>query len=68
MHDRHRLFPGLKERYVRTYGDRYYLGSPREATLMRLFHETCEAYGLVHDNDRIFAYLSTLDEPQMSLW
>lgn len=63
-----RLFPGLKERYVRTYGDRYYLGSPREAALMRLFHETCERYGLVHDNDRIFAYLSTLDEPQMSLW
>ena len=63
-----RLFPGLKERYVRTYGDRYYLGSPREAELMRLFHETCERYGLVHDNDRIFAYLSTLDEPQMSLW
>ena len=47
---------------------RYYLGSPHEAVLMRLFHETCERYGLVHDNDRIFAYLSTLDEPQMSLW
>ena len=57
-----RSFPGLKERYIRTYGNSYVLPSPREAQLLRLFHETCEAYGIWHDNDRIFRYLRQYEE------
>lgn len=67
-----RLFPGMKERYVRTYGNRYELASPDNAALMRLFHDKCARGGMLHDNARIFAYLSTLEEKktysQMSLW
>ena len=55
-------FPGLRERYIRTYGNAYELPSPREAQLMQLFSELCERYGIWHDNDRIFHYLSTLEE------
>ncbi len=57
-----RHFPGLKERYIRTYGNAYELPSPRAGELDRIFHETCGAYGLWHDNDRIFRYLGTLEE------
>ena len=56
-----RLFPGLKERYIRTYGARYELLSPDNDRLMKRFHATCEAYSIVHDNDRIFAYLSAFE-------
>lgn len=67
-----RLFPGMKERYVRTYGNRYELASPDNAALMQLFHDKCARSGMMHDNARIFAYLSTLEEKkaysQMSLW
>lgn len=59
-----RLFPGLKEEYIRTYGNRYVLSSPRQSELMKLFHQTCEANGIVHDNGRIFEYLNTLEEKQ----
>lgn len=57
--DRH--FPGLKERYIRTYGNAYDIPSPREAELRKLFHDACEARGIWHDNDRIFRYMGQLD-------
>ena len=62
--DRH--FPGLKERYIRTYGNAYELPSPRERELLPLFHDLCEHYGIWHDNDRVFHYLSTLEEAEAS--
>ena len=67
-----RLFPGLKERYVRRYRNQYIIDSPNSGCLMRLFHQTCGEYGIVHNKEQIFAYLQTLDESpeaeQISLW
>ena len=54
-----RLFPGLKEEYIRSYGNSYVLNSPNNAQLMQLFHETCEKAGIAHNNDEIFRYLNT---------
>lgn len=68
--DRH--FPGLKERYLHEFGLSYECASPKHHALMRLFHETCERYGMMHDNDEIFTYLRTFEEKdtaeQMSLF
>ena len=57
-----RLFPGLKERYIRTYGTQYVVSSPRNGELMRLFHTLCEKKGMMHDNEQIFRYLSAFEE------
>ena len=57
-----RYFPGLKARYVRAYGNAYELPSPRHRELERLFHSTCEARGLWHDNGQIFRYLREFEE------
>ena len=57
-----RHFPGMKERYADKYGDRYVVTSPNNSRLMRLFHERCAAQGIMHDNSRIFEYLSTFEE------
>ncbi len=59
-----RLFPGMKEKYTETYGLRYQLDSPRNGELSELFHSFCEGHGIVHDNDRIFAYLSAFEDKQ----
>lgn len=68
--DRH--FPGLKEKYIRTYGNQYMVDSPQNEILMQLFHKTCEEHGILHDNNHIFAYLNTFEEKnvakQLSLW
>ncbi len=67
-----RLFPHLKEKYIRIYGNQYILGSPDNNGLMRLFHQKCAEHGILHDNDRIFEYLHTFEQKQtdrqLSLW
>ena len=66
--DRH--FPGLKEEYIRTYGNRYEVNSPRNRELMALFHASCEKAGILHDVNGIFTYLHTFEQedPQLSLF
>lgn len=60
--DRH--FPGMKERYIRAYGNAYELNSPRNAELLRLYHKTCGKAGILHDNREIFAYLHGFEEKE----
>ncbi len=57
-----RLFPHLKEKYIRTYGMQYQISSPRNDMLMKIFHQLCEDNGILHDNDRIFEYLYSFEE------
>lgn len=56
------LFPGMKEKYVKTYGVKYQLNSPNNNELMQLFHQTCQANGIVHDNNQIFDYLKKYEK------
>ena len=53
--DRH--FPGLKARYQQTYGYAYMLPSPNAPALLEQFVSTCDRYGIVHGNERVFAFL-----------
>ena len=62
--DRH--FPGLKERYIRTYGNQYEINSPRNAELMALFHRQCEQNGMLHDVGAVFQYLHEFPEEEQS--
>ena len=59
-----RLFPGMKEKYQRTYGDQYILNSPHHPRLMRLFHDTCQRHGILHDNAQIFQNLRAWEDKQ----
>lgn len=63
--DRH--FPGLKERYIRAYGNAYECTSPNHTQLMQIFREACRRQGVLSDPDAIFAYLREfpqLQEPE----
>lgn len=66
--DRH--FPGLKERYIQTYGNAYELASPDWKPLMEIFRETCAQYGIMSTPDECFAYLHAFPEKciQLSLF
>lgn len=57
-----RLFPGLKEEYIRRYGNAYILNSPKNLELMQQFHRRCEKAGILHDNQQIFRYLAEFEE------
>ena len=58
--DRH--FPGLKERYIRTYGGAYELPSPNAGQLMELFRAYCREHGIMDREEDCFAYMSRLPD------
>lgn len=60
-------FPGLKEKYIGYYGNTYGIQSPNNKELMRLFHETCEKMGIIHNNREVFQYLNTFEEKNKSI-
>lgn len=55
-------FPGMKERYIKTFGDAYEVPSPKNRELTKLLHETCADYGIVSDTDKLFTYMRTFEE------
>ena len=52
-----RRFPGLRERYVSTYGSAYEIPSPNAAALWRVFDEECARYSIECIPERVFAFL-----------
>lgn len=55
-------FPGMKERYQRSFGLDYSIPSPRQKELMKIFRETCKAHGIMCNNNEIFEYLNSFEE------
>ncbi|MBQ4321426.1 MAG: radical SAM protein [Oscillospiraceae bacterium] len=66
--DRH--FPGMKERYIRTFGNAYECDSPENPRLMEIFRTECEKHGVLHRLEDVFAYLREIPEEsgQLSLF
>ena len=60
--DRH--FPGLKERYIRQFGDRYECRSPHALRLTRIFQEECQARGVICEPEQALAWLAEFQDPQ----
>ena len=66
--DRH--FAGLKELYIRRYGNAYELPSPNAGELTKIFRRICEENCMLSTPDECFAYLAELPEKytQMSIF
>ena len=58
--DRH--FPGLKQRYISTYGNAYELPSPNAGELMKLFVKTCQEHGILCRWEDCFQFLQEFPE------
>ena len=52
-----RFFPGMKERYMRTYGNSYEVLSPNSDYLMKRIENVCQNEGIMFGIDRVFSYL-----------
>ncbi len=66
--DRH--FPGMKERYIKRYGNAYELPSPNAKELMGLVRRICKDNGILSTPDACFRFMQELPEkyPQMSIF
>lgn len=51
-------FPGLKDEYIKEYGDSYAIPSPNEKRLMQIFKRKTEDNGILNNADEIFEYLA----------
>ncbi len=65
-----KYFPGLKQRYIQTYGNAYQLQSPRNKELSALVINECKKHGIMYTPEECFAYLNELPEKytQLSLF
>ena len=60
-------FPGMKQRYIRAYGNAYECLSPNHAKLYEIFSITCREHGILHNPDDLFAYLHAFERKQKQL-
>ena len=58
--DRH--FPGLKEKYIRTYGNAYEVPSPDSDRLTELFRSFCREHRMMYRPEDCFEYMNSLPE------
>lgn len=64
-----KLYPGLKEQYIRTYGTRYGCMSTRRRQLERAFQEECEKRGILYRMpDIIASYKKDMEPEQLKLF
>ena len=63
------LFPGMRERYIRRYGDRYFCTVPPVKELAQTFETLCERYGLLYKMPDIIAAARKKDsQEQLTLF
>lgn len=60
--DKH--FPKLKEKYIKTYGNRYVLNSLKNDELMKIFKTKCDENKIMSDPQAIFKYLKEFDKKE----
>ncbi len=65
-----KYFPGMKARYIRSYGNAYELPSPNAKELTRIFKEICRANNIMSNPKDCFQYMNELPDryEQMSLF
>ena len=63
-------FPGMKERYIKRFGDAYECPSDNSARLWSIFRQECRAHGVMQNPVEIFAYMNEYPtvNKQMSLF
>lgn len=61
--DKH--FPGLKERYIRMYGNAYEISSPNEKKLMPIVWQECKNAQIECRTNKVFEYLHQFPEEKL---
>lgn len=58
--DKH--FKGLKEKYIRQYGNNYEVVSENHKRLMKIIKETCKKNNIICGVEEVFRYMKTFEE------
>jgi DNA repair photolyase len=55
-------FPGLKARYIETFGLSYSCPSPNSAALMDILRDFCAGHGILYEPGAVFSYLNEFED------
>lgn len=58
--DKH--FKGLKEKYIREYGNSYEVISRNHKEIMKIIKETCDKHNIIYDVREVFDYMRVFEE------
>ena len=63
-------FPGMKQKYIRTFGNSYECRSPNHSRFMGIFQSECKKHGILYKPDDVFAYMYQFEQDtgQLSLF
>ena len=61
-----KYFPYLKDRYIREFGNSYVINSRNNYRLMKIFRDFCENEKIMYNYNKIFSYLNTFEEKEIS--
>lgn len=60
-------FPGIKEKYIKTYGNAYEILSGKNEHLMSIVEDGCRKNGIMYEPEKCFAYLREFPEKSEQL-
>ncbi|MBO4385809.1 MAG: radical SAM protein [Treponema sp.] len=63
--DKH--FPGIRERYQKSFGNSYVCESPKSARLMQVFQRECKKHKMLCTPDECFSYMKTFPEKDLQM-
>lgn len=58
-------FPGLKNEYIKTYGDSYEVASKKDSRLMKIFEEFCKKEKILFGVEKCLSYLNDFEEKEI---
>jgi len=60
-------FPGMKQRYIQTFGGSYECLSPDNDKLMDIFRTQCRNHGILYRTDEVFGYMRQFETKQRQI-
>ena len=55
-------FPGMKQRYIKSFGNAYEIPSPDQQTLVEMISNECRKHGIVYGAEKIFDYMRLFED------
>jgi DNA repair photolyase len=60
-------FPGMKQKYIETFGNAYECDSPNHPRLWEIYRDVCQKYNIMHERYDVFRYMHDFEAKQAQL-
>lgn len=59
-------FPGMKQKYIKTFGNSYECKSPNNNKLMNILYDECKKHKILVGTDKVFVYLKEYEDKNIN--